>query len=481
MASSTPTERALTPVPTYTDATLTIPNSNPIILNAGGYAVSSTGSCGIWLTLGVSYRFVLQNSSNVQQWAVDNIPDSGVFNLPNTWTSLQTFNAGIAVPGTSTMGTVNITGNLSVTGASNLNTINAISNPTSLAQDSTITLNYDNLFSYIQLTKNLTVVPNSIGFANITQMSGTPGVHGAYGFYNVADFTSLAGKLAVGADTDTYFKDVGVTNANVLPSQANSATTEGSANFTSPVTSFQGVVVHLGSGVLNAAVNFLAPNNSNLGTGSIQYSLGFYGLDQLNTGTTLNAAFDAAPQTSCGGCYGFYSASANKDQMGNLSVTTLLSPTTTTSTLIIPGATSGSSVLSASATGGTLDISGPVDIVGTLQAPSITMNHVLISATAPTIASGFGSGAAVSNNNGTVAFLINVGTSNTGTGIITMPAANTGWNCWFNDITTKSANQAQTLQTASTSTSVTVQNYTDVMGTHVWTDSDILQVSCFAY
>ena len=257
----------LTPVPTYTDATGTIPNSNPIILNAGGYAVSSTGSCGIWLTLGVSYRFVLQNSSNVQQWAVDNIPDSGVFNLPNTWTSLQTFNAGIAVPGTSTMGTVNITGNLSVTGASNLNTINAISNPTSLAQDSTITLNYDNLFSYIQLTKNLTVVPNSIGFANITQMSGTPGVHGAYGFYNVADFTSLAGKLAVGADTDTYFKDVGVTNANVLPSQANSATTEGSANFTSPVTSFQGVVVHLGSGVLNAAVNFLAPNNSNLGMG----------------------------------------------------------------------------------------------------------------------------------------------------------------------------------------------------------------------
>jgi hypothetical protein len=102
--------------------------------------------------------------------------------------------------------------------------------------------------------------------------------------------------------------------------------------------------------------------------------------------------------------------------------------------------------------------------------------------TAPTVSSGFGTGAAVSANpNGPTAFRLGVGTSNTGTGVVALPAAKTGWNCYATDITTKSTLVAATLQTASTTASATFQNYTDVVGTHAWVDSDVLAISCFAY
>jgi len=103
-----------------------------------------------------------------------------------------------------------------------------------------------------------------------------------------------------------------------------------------------------------------------------------------------------------------------------------------------------------------------------------------LSLNAPTISSGFGTGAAiVANPNGTTAFRINVGTSNTGTGVIGLPVAKTGWNCTATNLTTKNTNQATVLQTVSTVSSATFQNYTDVMGTHAMTDSDILSLSCF--
>lgn len=95
----------LTPQPTYTDSTISIANSNPMVLNAGGFAVSSTGSCGIWLVPGTAYRFVLQNASASQQWQVDGITaqnGSALLSQPNTWTALQTFSGGIAVTGSAT-------------------------------------------------------------------------------------------------------------------------------------------------------------------------------------------------------------------------------------------------------------------------------------------------------------------------------------------------------------------------------------------
>ena len=59
-------------------------------------------------------------------------------------------------------------------------------------------------------------------------------------------------------------------------------------------------------------------------------------------------------------------------------------------------------------------------------------NNLLFSATAPTISSGFGTGASISQANGTAAFTINVGTGGTASaGNLTMPAAPTGWVCFF--------------------------------------------------
>jgi hypothetical protein len=113
---------------------------------------------------------------------------------------------------------------------------------------------------------------------------------------------------------------------------------------------------------------------------------------------------------------------------------------------------------------------------------SYSLNAVLaVSATPPTIASGFGTSPSVVASNGTLAFTVNVGTSNTGTGVLTMPTAAHGWACHINDITTKSTTVASTQVTVTTTTSVTVQNYSDVMGTHDWVDSDVLQFLCVGY
>lgn len=54
-----------TPKQTFTDSTGTTPNSNPIILNASGYA-------NVWLGAG-GYKFILRDSSDALQWTIDNI------------------------------------------------------------------------------------------------------------------------------------------------------------------------------------------------------------------------------------------------------------------------------------------------------------------------------------------------------------------------------------------------------------------------
>lgn len=54
---------------TYTDATGTTPNTNPVILN-------SRGECGLWLTSGLAYKLVLQDSYGVLIWSVDQVASS---------------------------------------------------------------------------------------------------------------------------------------------------------------------------------------------------------------------------------------------------------------------------------------------------------------------------------------------------------------------------------------------------------------------
>ncbi len=58
---------------TYTDSTATTLNSNPVILDSGGYPSCAGSSCGIYLVNGISYRIVVQNSLGIQQWVADNV------------------------------------------------------------------------------------------------------------------------------------------------------------------------------------------------------------------------------------------------------------------------------------------------------------------------------------------------------------------------------------------------------------------------
>jgi hypothetical protein len=127
------------------------------------------------------------------------------------------------------------------------------------------------------------------------------------------------------------------------------------------------------------------------------------------------------------------------------------------------------------------------DVSGRINANSLGLGATAVlsfSGVAPTISSGFGTGASVPNNNGTPAFTVNVGTGGTATaGIITVPAAANGWNCSVSNITAKLGNRTdQTVQTASSTTTVSVQNQTSTTGAAVaWTASDILRLSCFAF
>jgi hypothetical protein len=55
-----------TPQVTYQDSTGTTPNTNPIVLDSGGFGT-------IYLSTTLSYKVVMKNAQNVQQWSVDNI------------------------------------------------------------------------------------------------------------------------------------------------------------------------------------------------------------------------------------------------------------------------------------------------------------------------------------------------------------------------------------------------------------------------
>lgn len=59
-----------TPLATYTDASATTPNTNPVILD-------SRGECNLWFAPATSYKVILESSTNVLQWSVDNIATYG--------------------------------------------------------------------------------------------------------------------------------------------------------------------------------------------------------------------------------------------------------------------------------------------------------------------------------------------------------------------------------------------------------------------
>lgn len=130
-----------------------------------------------------------------------------------------------------------------------------------------------------------------------------------------------------------------------------------------------------------------------------------------------------------------------------------------------------------------LDLSGFGTGIALDNAPKLlTVGGALVwSGTAPTISSGFGTGAAIAISNGTLSFLIGVGTSNTGAGVVGLPTARTGWVCAVTDVSATSANVFVTKQTAYSTTSCSVQNYTTAAATHAWVDNDVLAITATAF
>lgn len=100
--------------------------------------------------------------------------------------------------------------------------------------------------------------------------------------------------------------------------------------------------------------------------------------------------------------------------------------------------------------------------------------------TAPSISSGFGTTPSIAGLNPR-AFRVTVGTGGTAsTGVVTLPAAATAWNCFASDQTTPGAND--TKQSASSTTSVTLTNYVTTTGVAgAWTAGDVLVVHCYDY
>lgn len=103
---------------------------------------------------------------------------------------------------------------------------------------------------------------------------------------------------------------------------------------------------------------------------------------------------------------------------------------------------------------------------------------VLCSSGDPVVASGFNTNGTVSTStaNGTCAFIITIGNGIAGsTGTLTMPTANTGWNCFA----TNGSRPDFISETASGSTSVTLTNYGVAFGATNWTNGDAINVACF--
>jgi hypothetical protein len=114
-------------------------------------------------------------------------------------------------------------------------------------------------------------------------------------------------------------------------------------------------------------------------------------------------------------------------------------------------------------TGATIDNS-PIGSTtpSTVNATNVSVNgKLVISATAPTIASGFGTSPTITAFN-TSAFKIVIGTGGAASGTITFPTAPNGWFVYAQDVTAGTTIFLQ--QTASTTTSATVTSFSITTG-----------------
>lgn len=108
-------------------------------------------------------------------------------------------------------------------------------------------------------------------------------------------------------------------------------------------------------------------------------------------------------------------------------------------------------------------------------------SKLLLTSVAPTISSGFGVRPSIKQNNGASAFVLTVGAGKTATsGVLNLLPVASSWNCWCNDMTTTTATVFMCKQIASTSSLVTLANFSNMGRREPWVPGDEISVSCFA-
>lgn len=109
----------------------------------------------------------------------------------------------------------------------------------------------------------------------------------------------------------------------------------------------------------------------------------------------------------------------------------------------------------------------------------IQAGNTLISPSAPTIASGFGTSPSIVASN-TAAFKVTIGTGGAASGVLTFPAATNGWAVHCTDVTNRVSIVAVAVSTSTTS--VTVEAYSRTTGlASTFTAGDVLEFSALGY
>jgi hypothetical protein len=132
--------------------------------------------------------------------------------------------------------------------------------------------------------------------------------------------------------------------------------------------------------------------------------------------------------------------------------------------------------------GESLIVNAPPTFTAAVTLPALNLTTTYISATTPTISSGFGASSSIAHSNGTAVFTINVGAGGTASsGVIGLPSAMNGWAVHCDDITTQSTSVFVTKQTATSTTSATITQYSATAVATPWAASDVLVCQAAAY
>jgi hypothetical protein len=341
-----------------------------------------------------------------------------------------------------------------------------------------------------------------VGTTNITsvQVSG-PGT--AYvGTYNGNTWTTGTGTLTLGAGKTTTFDHTSTfttTDAQTYTFPITSATlarTDAANTFTGHQT-IEGVTSTGATGT-GTLVFSISPTF----TGTAAFAAATYTGQITSTLVTGTAPFVVASTTAVANLTATTATTATNLTGGTVSATTLTASSTVTlspanvAVTISPSGTgtvainpagaltispTAASTMNNTSVGATTAATGRFTTANIITSESLN-SVLLISATAPTIASGFGTTPTIPKSNGTAAFQINVGTGGTASsGVITMPAATTGW---MVTITPNGAPQAaaEIFAVPTSTTQVTITNYTASTGVALaWNASQVLNCTAIAF